>query len=91
MPRIGRLHVTGAYYHVMGRGLRLIGVGVGLGLIGTLMVAQGLSSLLFGVSATDPLIYAAVTLLLVAVACLANLIPARRAASIDPMQALRDE
>jgi putative ABC transport system permease protein len=76
---------------VMRRGLTLLGAGVVMGLLGAVFAARALSSLLFGVAATDPLIYTGVTLLLVGVAALANLIPARRAAAIDPMCALRGE
>jgi len=76
---------------VMRHGLLLLAAGVTIGLVAAVLAARALSSLLFGVSATDPLVYAVVTLSLVAVAVLANLMPARRAASIDPMQALRDE
>ena len=76
---------------VMRHGLLLLGTGVAIGLVATVFATRALTSLLFGVSATDPLVYAIVTLALVAVAVLANLMPARRAASIDPMQALRDE
>jgi predicted permease len=76
---------------VMRHGLLLLAAGVTLGLVATVLAARALSSLLFGVSATDPLVYTLVTLSLIAVAVLANLVPARRAASIDPMQALRDE
>ena len=75
----------------LAHGLLLLGAGVTFGLVATVFAARAISSLLFGVSATDPLVYTTVTLLLVAVAALANLMPARRAASIDPMQALRDE
>jgi len=76
---------------VMRHGLLLLGIGVALGLGAAVFAARALSSLLFGVSATDPLVYAVVTLSLVGVAVLANLLPARRAASIDPMRALRDD
>ncbi len=66
-------------------------IGAGVGLAGTLVVAHVLSSLLFELSPWDPVTYAAVVLLLAGVALLASYIPARRAAKIDPMVALRYE
>jgi len=66
-------------------------IGAGVGLAGTLAVAHVLSSLLFELSPWDPVTYAAVVLLLAGVALLASYIPARRAAKIDPMVALRYE
>ena len=66
-------------------------IGAGVGLAGTLAVAYILSSLLFELSPWDPATYAAVVLLLAGVALFASYIPARRAAKVDPMVALRYE
>ncbi|HEY3205301.1 MAG TPA: ABC transporter permease [Thermoanaerobaculia bacterium] len=76
---------------VLSEGLRLTAAGVGLGLLAALASSRALSSLLFGVRSTDPATYAVVAVLLSAVALLACYFPARRAASVDPMAALRME
>jgi len=76
---------------VIGEGLMLATLGVAVGLSGALWVTEGLSSLLFGVTPTDPATFGVVALLLVAVAAVASLIPARRAIKVDPMVALRYE
>jgi putative ABC transport system permease protein len=75
---------------VVGQGLRLSGLGAALGLVGALGLSRVLAGLLHGVSPTDPLTFAAVTLLLTAVAALASFLPARRAARVDPLVALRE-
>jgi len=70
-------------------GLRLILLGVTIGLLGSLALTRVLQSLLFGVTAHDPLVFAGIAALLVAVGAVACLIPAIRATRIDPISALR--
>ncbi len=76
---------------VLGQGLRTIVIGIAIGLAGSLALTRTVRSQLFDVSATDPLTFVAVVLLLVGAALLACYIPARRAAKVDPMVALRYE
>lgn len=76
---------------VLGDGLRHAAVGLGLGLALALLAARLIERFLFGVSASDVATYSAVGLLLMAVAALANYLPARRAAATDPLIALRCE
>jgi len=76
---------------VLGEGLRTAIAGVVVGLAGAWGLTRFLSSLLYGVRPTDPLTYAGVSVLLIAVSLLAVYVPARRAASIDPILALRYE
>jgi predicted permease len=76
---------------VVRQGMELAAIGVVIGLIGALAVTRVMASLLFGVSATDAVTFSAVTLILGLVAFTATVIPARRATSVDPMVALREE
>jgi len=76
---------------ILGQGLKLVLVGVALGLAGALALTHLISSLLFGVSATDRYIFIITPLLLVFVGLLASYIPARKAMNIDPVTALRSE
>ena len=76
---------------VVGQGLALTLAGVLIGAVGALALTRFVSSMLFGVRATDPATFAGVALLLLAVAALACYRPARRAARVDPLIALRGE
>jgi putative ABC transport system permease protein len=76
---------------ILGQGLLTTAIGVALGVIAALGLSRTIESLLFGVRPADPVAFAAVTLVLVAVATLACYLPARRATDADPMDALRQE
>jgi putative ABC transport system permease protein len=76
---------------VSSQGLRMALAGVATGLMGTVLVARSLTGLLYGISALDPLTLGSATVVLIAIALAACALPARAAAKIDPMQALRSE
>ena len=76
---------------IIGQGMVLVLIGAGLGLVLALAFTRVVKSLLFGISATDPLMFAAVVLVLVGVALLACYLPARRATKVNPLVALRYE
>jgi len=73
------------------QGLLLTGFGVAAGLVAAVLVMRLMSSLLFKVNPTDPITYAAVSVGLVVTAWLASYVPSRRAATVDPVEALRAE
>jgi ABC-type antimicrobial peptide transport system permease subunit len=74
---------------VLRQGLSLLGIGLALGAAGALLLARLLTTLLYGIAPTDPVTFVGVGLVLFAVAVLACVLPARRAAGIDPVSALR--
>ena len=71
------------------QGLKLVSVGMMLGLVAAFLLTRVLASLLFGISATDPVTFIGISLVLLAVAVLASYLPALRATKVDPIIALR--
>jgi ABC-type antimicrobial peptide transport system permease subunit len=76
---------------VLGRGALLAGSGAALGLIGAVLLTRAMETLLYGVKPGDPLSLAVAAATLIAVALLASYLPARRAAAVDPVIALRTD
>jgi putative ABC transport system permease protein len=76
---------------ILGQGLALAGLGLGMGLVAAVAGTRLLKSTLFGVQPNDPVVYLAVAVLLGIVALVASFVPARRAARIDPLIAIRQE
>jgi ABC-type lipoprotein release transport system permease subunit len=76
---------------VVGRGLRLAAVGVAIGLGAAWDLTRLMSSLLFGISPLDPMTFVTVPLVLAIAAAVASYLPARRAAAVDPVEALKVE
>ena len=75
----------------VGQGLKLVLIGVAIGVASAFVLTRVMTSLLFGVSATDPLTFLAVAVILILVALAASYLPARRAMRVDPIVALRYE
>ena len=69
----------------------MTGIGIGLGIAGALLLTRSMTSLLFGISAANPLVYVGVSALLAAVALVAAAVPSSRATRIDPLLALRHQ
>jgi predicted permease len=84
-------NATAVFRTVAGQGMALAAIGIGTGTAAALALSRLLASLLFGVEATDPITYAGAVIVFAAVALLACYFPARRAARVDPMVALRYE
>jgi predicted permease len=96
VPEIGVRIALGAQVRdvlrlIIGQGMKYVALGVGLGLAGALALTRLIAHLLFSVSATDPLTFIAISALLIGIALIACLIPARRATKVDPIIALRCE
>ena len=76
---------------VLGHGLKLTIIGAAIGLVGAYLATRAITSVLYGVSATDPLTFGLVSVLLIGVALIACYVPARRATKVEPLIALRSE
>ncbi|MGH9582020.1 MAG: FtsX-like permease family protein, partial [Bryobacteraceae bacterium] len=76
---------------VIGEGMRLVAIGLAIGLFAAFALTRFLRSMLYGVSASDPVVLIAVTLLMASIALAACFIPAARASRVDPLIALREE
>ena len=84
----GRRDVLGL---VLRQGFTMIAIGVAIGLVGAMLMTRVMRTLLFGVSPTDPAVFAGIVVLLSTTAAIAGYLPARRATKVDPLVALRDE
>jgi putative ABC transport system permease protein len=82
---------TSVFRLILGQGLKVVLLGLALGLVSALAMTRVISSLLFGVTPSDPLTFVFVSALLIVVALIACSIPARRATRVDPLVALRNE
>lgn len=76
---------------IVGQGMRPVAAGVGAGLAGAVALSQLMASLLFGVTAEDPVTYASVAAVLTAAVALSCYLPARQVLAVDPVAALKQE
>jgi putative ABC transport system permease protein len=76
---------------VIGQGMRVVAVGIAVGLVGAVLLSRLMTTVVYGVRVTDPLTYGAVAALLAGVALIASYVPARRATRVDPLTAMRTE
>ena len=76
---------------VVAQGARVVGAGIGLGVPAALAASRTLGSLLYGVAAVDPAIYAAMSALMLAIGLTASYVPALRASRVDPCESLRSD
>ncbi|HKY45903.1 MAG TPA: FtsX-like permease family protein, partial [Pyrinomonadaceae bacterium] len=76
---------------IVGDGMKLAGIGAGIGLVVAIVLVKLMTTLLFGLGSTDPFTFAVVSIGALAVALLACYLPARRATKVDPLVALRNE
>jgi ABC-type antimicrobial peptide transport system permease subunit len=76
---------------ILGHGMVVAGIGIALGLVASIALTRVVTSYLVGVSATDPITFAGVPVVLLAVTAVASYLPARRASIVDPVHALREE
>jgi ABC-type antimicrobial peptide transport system permease subunit len=84
----GRRQVIGM---IVRQGMLVVGIGLAIGLVLGVLAGPLMAALFFNVTATDPLVFGVTTTLLLATGLVASIVPARRAASVDPLVALRDE
>ena len=84
-------HTMDVVRMVAGGGLKLVLIGLGIGMAAAFTLTRWMEKILYGVQASDPTTYGLVAVVLLLVAAFACAIPARRAAAVDPMVALRDE
>src|SRR5262249_41143094 len=76
---------------IVSQGVKVVLVGVGLGLVAAIATTRLLSTLLYGVRALDPAVFIAMSLLMIAIGAFAAYIPARRASRVDPIESLRGD
>jgi ABC-type antimicrobial peptide transport system permease subunit len=76
---------------IVGQGLRLTAAGIAVGLLSALALTRGMTTMLVGVTATDPTTFATMAIVFFLIAAVASWLPARRAAGLDPTVALREE